>query len=65
MNPKFDAMLKKHKAVLDHTSRELATNFNMPARDIIASACQDMGITRKMYDALISYQIDREQAVQA
>ena len=61
-DPKVEALLKKHSAVLQRTSRELAMNFSWPAKDIIAMACAEMRISEKQWRALKSYQIEQEQA---
>lgn len=60
---KMEALLKKHAGTIEKTSRDLAMNFDIPARDIIAMACSHMGITPKQWDELTSYQIEKEQAV--
>lgn len=60
-NPKFDKLLAKHAAVIARASRELAMNFNIPARDIISGACAEMRISEKVWRELQSYQIRKEQ----
>ena len=58
---KYEALLTKHASVLAKTGRELAMNFDVPARVTIAMACAEMGISRKQWDALQSYRIAKEQ----
>ena len=58
-NPKFEALLEKHAATLAQTGLELAMKFDMPAREIIQMACAEMGISRKMYDALKIYRTEK------
>ncbi len=41
MNHKFELLLRKHAATLAQTGRELAMNFDIPARDIIGMACAE------------------------
>ena len=60
-NSKIEALLKKHADVIQRTGRELAMNFDVPARDTIAMACSEMGISRKQWDTMKSYQIEKEQ----
>lgn len=61
MNAKFETLLKKHAAVIANTRRELAMNFDVPARDIIRWACADMGISEKVWREMESYSIAKEQ----
>lgn len=61
-NTKLKALLTKHAAIIAATGRELAMNFDIPARDIIGMACADMGISREQWDALQSYRIAKEQS---
>ena len=64
-NPKLEKLLTKYAAVIDATGKELAMNFAMPADFIIGMACDEMGITRKTWDELASYRIEKEQAANA
>lgn len=61
-NPKFESLLKKHAAVITRTHRELAMNFDIPARSIIQMACADMGISESTWRAMESYSIAKEQS---
>jgi hypothetical protein len=54
-NKKFETLLKKHAAVIERTRRELAMNFDIPARSIIQWACADMGISEKTWREMESY----------
>lgn len=62
-NPKFEALLKRHAATIAQTRRELAMNFDVPARDTIRWACADMGISEKTWREMESYSIAKEQAL--
>lgn len=61
MNPKLEALLGKHAAVIARTRRDLAMNFDIPARSIIQMACADMGISEKVWREMESYSIAKEQ----
>ena len=60
-NTKLDKLLAKHAATIAATGRDLAMNFDIPARDIIGMACAEMWISRRQWDALASYRIEMEQ----
>lgn len=60
---KLEALLSKHAVVIAKTRRELAMNFNIPARDIIGMACSEMRISEKQWREMESYSIAKEQAV--
>lgn len=59
---KIESLLKTHAAILVRTRRELAMNFEVPARDIIGMACSEMGISESMWRAMESYRIAQEEA---
>jgi hypothetical protein len=61
-NPKLEALATRHQKDLDALGRELAMNFDVPARDLIEYYCSRMGLTRKQYETLRSYIIERDQA---
>ena len=61
-NAKFETLLKKNAALLAKTSRELAMNFDVPARCTVGIACAEMGISEKTWQSLMSYQIAKEEA---
>jgi hypothetical protein len=50
---------KQHAAILANTRIELALNYCVPSRDIIAAACAEMGISEKTWRALESFRIER------
>ena len=58
---RLQRILTTRRDVLDRTGLELATNFDMPARDIIAIACGELGITRKAWDQLQTMRIEQEE----
>ena len=60
-NHKLAKILTTRRDVLDRTGRELAMNFDIPARDIIAMACGELGITRKQWDQLKAMQLEAEE----
>ena len=58
MHPRVKLLLmklsKQHAAILAKTRVELALNFDIPSRDIIAAACAEMGISEETWRALES-----------
>lgn len=50
----------KHEADLTKLGRELAMNFDIPARDIIEMGCCEMGITRREFYAIQSYLCEQD-----
>lgn len=57
----FEVLLQKHAATITKTRRELAMNFDIPARDIIGMACAEMGISESTWRAMESYSIAKGQ----
>lgn len=47
---KKHSLTQKQIEAIERGRRDLATNFDTPARDIIARACIEAGITRAQYD---------------
>lgn len=57
----MEFLLVRHAATIAKAGRELATNFDIPSRDIILSACSEMGISEAKWHQLQSYRIAKEQ----
>jgi hypothetical protein len=57
---KIDKLIATHAAEIEAANKALATNFDIPARDIIAMACASMRISRKQWDAIQSRRIEAE-----
>lgn len=58
---RFESLLARHAVLIQKTGRELATNFDICAYDIIGLACAEMGISVATWNAMKSYQIAKEQ----
>lgn len=43
------ARYERNAAILAKTGRELAMNFDVPARDIIGMACSEMGVSESTW----------------
>ena len=59
---KLESLLRKHAATIARTGRELAMNFDIPARDIIQMACSEMGISEKKWRELADYRASKEES---
>lgn len=59
------ARYERNAAILSRTRRELAINFDIPARDIIGMACSQMGINESQWRTDESRRIAREEALNA
>lgn len=57
------ARYERNAALLAKTRRELAINFDIPARDIIGMACAQLGISERDWRTLESRRIAREEAL--
>lgn len=51
-------ILEHERDEIDHVCQQLATNFDIPARDIIAMGCAKLGINRKQWDQIQSMRIE-------
>jgi len=60
-NPKFEKLLTKYAREWAQCGRDLAMNFDVPARDTIAMCAREMGISIKMWNEIASYVIAKEQ----
>ena len=54
LNKKLTKIVQKESATLRKIGRELAMNFDIPARDIILMGCAELGITEKEWHIIQS-----------
>jgi hypothetical protein len=55
------ARYERNAAILARTGRELAMNFNIPARDIILMACAEMGVSESTWREMQSHRRQSEE----
>jgi hypothetical protein len=61
MTKKLEKIMRNESATIDKFGRELAMNFDIPARDIISMACCELRISRKEWDAIQSFRCAHQE----
>ena len=62
LNKKLMKIVQRERLTIARIGYELATNFDIPSRDIILMGCAEMGISEKEWRTIQSYLCEQEVA---